>query len=73
MMKTFITLKITNYFFDLLSKGYKIKTMKTSHYFLNIKNNISTNFKEEQAFLQIKLKIYDFLIHLSINSSKLRV
>ena len=43
-------------FFDLLSKGYKIKTMKTSHYFLNIKNNISTNFKEEQAFFANKIK-----------------
>ena len=43
-------------FFDLLSKGYKIKTMKTSCYFLNIKNNISTNFKEEQAFFANKIK-----------------
>lgn len=68
LLKTEIITSVGNYdenfyyaqdyklFFDLLSKGYKIKTMKTSYYFLNIKNNISTNFKEEQAFFANKIK-----------------
>tara|TARA_B100001540_G_scaffold299040_1_gene303102 strand:+ start:1592 stop:2287 length:696 start_codon:yes stop_codon:yes gene_type:complete len=35
---------------DLLINGYKAKIMKQHFYYLNMKNNISTNFSEEQNY-----------------------
>ncbi len=37
-------------FTDLLNKGYKIKHLKEPLYVLNMKDNISTNFKKEQDY-----------------------
>lgn len=35
-------------FFDLISKGYKVKQIKKPLYGLNISNNLSSNLKNEQ-------------------------
>ena len=35
---------------DLLINGYKARIMRESFYYLNMKNNISTNFSEEQNY-----------------------
>ena len=37
-------------FTDLLNRGYKIKHIKEPLYVLNMKDNISTNFKKEQDY-----------------------
>tara|TARA_B100001996_G_C18478354_1_gene522790 strand:- start:531 stop:788 length:258 start_codon:yes stop_codon:yes gene_type:complete len=37
-------------FFDFLNSGYKIKNLNKILYYLNMENNISTNFSSEQKY-----------------------
>ena len=46
------------FFIDAKLKGYKIFTIDTPLYYLNIKNNISNNYHEEQMYYSKKASKY---------------
>jgi len=46
------------FFIDAKLKGYKIFTIKKPLYYLNVKNNISSNFYKEQKYYSKKASAY---------------